>query len=140
MDVASDVFGLADELRKGVAPSGESKLSLELPSPIKISHTLGNFEVEVPLTPRRSSPDPNRGAILVNGLMQLSHMGAIEEESTDPDSNEFAAEGFLASQAGRVASDLEHESLMDADSVLRVNVPIMNCEIPTAPWESLQGM
>lgn len=112
------------------------------PSPSPFRQRPKDLKVDVPLSPPHSDQPPpwKRKSVAFSEALselipELPPPIAKPEDASSDDAGTFIEETIkpLAVKAGRA---VDQEQLQEADTILRVPVPIMDFSLPIAPWKA----
>ena len=113
-----------------------------LPSPSPFRQRSKDLKVEVPLSPPHSDQLPpwKRKSVLFSEVLpepipDLSLPLAKPEDISSDDLDAFFEE-IIKPVAHKAERAIEKEQLQEADTILRVQVPILDFSLPIAPWKA----
>jgi hypothetical protein len=93
-----------------------------------------NRKLEVPLSPPQSARRVRFGSILATDNHRFPLPMPIDEPKMEPP-EESLLEALARSDAQQLERELAQEQLQEADSTMRVPIPVMDFSLPKPPWK-----
>lgn len=113
-----------------------------LSSPLSLRERPKDLKVEVPLSPPHSDQPPpwkRKSVSFSEALPELIPelpLPIPKPENTSSDDTDAFFERTIKPVAVKAERAIEQEQLQEADTTLRVSVPVMDFSLPIAPWKA----
>lgn len=125
-----------------IYPPLKSALRLDSSSPLKLTkrERPEDLKVEVPLTPPMPQPSPTKKLKTVSFSEDLNLLIPEFARTFSPDAMQDEDYNTLFGKtiqdvAESAIHEVNHEQLSEADSVMRVEVPMVDHSVPPLPWK-----
>ncbi|KAL7269751.1 hypothetical protein RUND412_007567 [Rhizina undulata] len=143
-DLLSDLihpFTLADTILKASSPTSSPSHFLQTlpstPSPLRKRPLPQDLTIETPLHPAVSAPKKVKSKPFP-AATSLEPIRKPGDEADSEEDQEVILEEIRAA-AGTLEREIAQEQLQEADSTLRIDVPVMDFSMTKAPWDVAVG-